>query len=82
MVLRPYAITTVRMEPPWEFVISRPGREIKPADLVAAIRALEWAWRGELLDLSVSDPVQFDQAISLINGQAVTEARAYRAYAD
>ncbi len=77
--LQPYARTTVTMEPSLRFVFSRPsvGEIWSSTNQQAVLISLGLAWREELESLYNSDRNRFNQAVALINGQAIRGAEAF-----
>lgn len=78
-VLQPYARTTVTMEPSLRFVFSRPsvGEIWSSTNQQVVMISLGLAWREELEALYNRDRNQFNQAVALINGQAIKAAEAF-----
>lgn len=77
--LQPFVRTTVTMEPSQRFVFSRPaaGEIWSGSNQAVVIPSLCLAWREELEALHDSDRNRFNQAVTLINGEALRSAEAF-----
>jgi hypothetical protein len=76
--LRPYAQTTVRVDPnTGALVIALPAGERRVSNGEESANLLGHAWVEELYMLLQTDRAEYDQALSFINGPGVKAAQQF-----